>query len=124
MTVKHDLCFSASPMNPDPPRHDVSSKVSQVECKEVHMMTYLMDSYERVAQEERMAPKVGHKMTFNGWMTFNDSMTYKWFNDIQWINDINNSMTLIIQWHPMIQWHTNDSMTYNDSMTLKLFNDI
>lgn len=46
-------------MTPEQPRREVGKKVAQVECKEVEMITYLMDSYERVAQEERMAPKVG-----------------------------------------------------------------
>lgn len=51
--------FSASPMmTPEQPRRELGSKVAQIQCKEVEMMTYLMDSYERVSQEERMAPKV------------------------------------------------------------------
>ena len=53
--------FSASPMmmTPDLPRREFSSKLRPENCKEVDMLNYLFDCYERVAYEERTAPKVG-----------------------------------------------------------------
>ncbi|KAH3827150.1 hypothetical protein DPMN_129079, partial [Dreissena polymorpha] len=49
----------SSPMvlSPDQPRREVSSRVQPGHCKEAQMFTYLLDCYERVAGEERLAPK-------------------------------------------------------------------
>ncbi|XP_053378562.1 ubiquitin conjugation factor E4 B-like [Mercenaria mercenaria] len=49
----------ASPMlmTPEQPRREFTCKLRPVKCKEVEMINYLVDSYERVAVEERMAPK-------------------------------------------------------------------
>ncbi|XP_052213480.1 ubiquitin conjugation factor E4 B-like isoform X2 [Dreissena polymorpha] len=51
--------LSSSPMvlSPDQPRREVSSRVQPGHCKEAQMFTYLLDCYERVAGEERLAPK-------------------------------------------------------------------
>ncbi|XP_052821362.1 ubiquitin conjugation factor E4 B-like [Mya arenaria] len=51
--------MGGSPMmpTPDTPRREFTSKMPQPQCKEVEMVNYLLDSYERVAGEERLAPK-------------------------------------------------------------------
>ena len=51
---------SASPMllTPEQPKREFTCKLRPVRCKEVDMVNYLLDSYERVSLEERTAPKV------------------------------------------------------------------
>lgn len=51
--------MGASPMmmTPEQPRREFTCKLQPVKCKEMDMINYLVDSYERVAGEERMAPK-------------------------------------------------------------------
>ncbi|KAL4221583.1 Ubiquitin conjugation factor E4 B [Mactra antiquata] len=51
--------MSASPMTmtPEQPRREFTCKLRLENCKEVDMINYLVDSYERVAFEERTAPK-------------------------------------------------------------------
>ena len=55
-----DCYFSASPMllTPDQPRREFTCKLRPENCKETDMLNYLFDCYERVAYEERTAPKV------------------------------------------------------------------
>lgn len=56
--------FSSSPLGaspllltPDQPRREFTCKVRPENCKESDMLNYLFDCYERVAYEERTAPK-------------------------------------------------------------------
>ncbi|XP_055958481.1 ubiquitin conjugation factor E4 B [Patella vulgata] len=50
---------SISPMQltPDVPKREFVSRCEPVKCKEVNMINYLLDCYERVGIEERTAPK-------------------------------------------------------------------
>lgn len=45
-------------VSPEQPRREVSSRVQHGQGKVAQMFTYLLDCYERVAGEERLAPKV------------------------------------------------------------------
>ena len=53
-------------LTPDQPRREFSSKLRPENCKEVDMLNYLFDCYERVAYEERTAPKVCMNIHLNG----------------------------------------------------------
>ena len=46
-------------MTPDQPKREFTCKLRPEKCKETDMLNYLFDCYERVAYEERTAPKVG-----------------------------------------------------------------
>lgn len=47
-------------MSPDmQPKREFSAKYQPENCKEVEMISYLMDCYDRAGLEERLAPKVG-----------------------------------------------------------------
>jgi hypothetical protein len=46
-------------MSPDmQPKREFSEKYKPENCKEVEMISYLMDCYDRAGLEERLAPKV------------------------------------------------------------------
>ena len=54
------LSSRVSPMltGAEAPKQEFTAKLPQPQCKEVEMVNYLLESYERVAAEERLAPKV------------------------------------------------------------------
>lgn len=50
-------------MSPDmQPKREFSAKYQPENCKEVEMISYLMDCYDRAGLEERLAPKVGGQL--------------------------------------------------------------
>lgn len=73
-------------MSPDmQPKREFSARYQPENCKEVEMINYLIDCYDRAGLEERLAPKVSLESDHFGIF---ESVSEKFSATISWFSDV------------------------------------